>query len=647
MKYESADNREQTFLKFWLDSYLCLSFKDTNVPKRPDWILDPLFVGWCRRFIRMRWAAGDISFFYSLQKGAKKCWPQLGEIKEREALADHFKLLSAFHGYTSEPLREMIDFTTRETFKGIQGMHPKKFLPTGSSCLQATRKKGGTLGLVQKFQIPTGTLEAAKIGKLPVLNAQLNAWRYDQYRHVYNRALERLHPDRHGYVPARDVNVQTVPEPSKFRIVTSGDGYLYSALQPIQGLLLDCWKRDPASTMLDDDLTDRVRQIYERTPESWYWCSVDYKGATDRLKCDATLQVAESLKGCPSHDLLRLSLLSGRAKYPEETGYCDITDGQLMGHPTSFPFLCVINKSVYRCAIEQWIDVDRKERLKHRGTLWHNVIVNGDDMLFRCPPSFYPIFKDVARDAGFVLSEGKNYFTQEACMINSQVFQLRNGVMVKRGYLNMKLIKGGGDQTLSTPTGISRDLGRMVTDCPWTACAIPAALRQWKLNFGPMYSPNWYVPVHLGGLGLPLSQAPSTLRITRSQRKLANLFAENPKLALYRHPSVGWETAKFAGALLNWRWDFGVNTASDDFLSERLDPWLVRLCYSARAAHMNLHQTEQAVIARIFRQNRKNRPNAMSLTQMKVFWEAKVSAFRPPPCPPLGILKCPVRAFPL
>ena len=34
----------------------------------------------------------------------------------------------------------------------------------------------------------------------------------------------------------------------------------------------------------------------------------------------------------------------------------DLYDGQLMGHPLSFPLLCVIKLSVYRTAIDRWVN---------------------------------------------------------------------------------------------------------------------------------------------------------------------------------------------------------------------------------------------------------------------------------------------------
>jgi hypothetical protein len=60
-----------------------------------------------------------------------------------------------------------------------------------------------------------------------------------------------------------------------------------------------------------------------------------------------------------------------------------------MGHPLSFAILCAINLSVYHHSIRLWVRDSKShaqflERKRLARIMWRQVIVNGDDMLFKC-----------------------------------------------------------------------------------------------------------------------------------------------------------------------------------------------------------------------------------------------------------------------
>jgi hypothetical protein len=565
----------------------------------------------------------------------------LGEIKKAAALKKHAERLSTFHGYIPDDLAEMIQFTSNEVFKDInkEKVECTKFLPTGSACLQASRREGGALSLTDRYCLPLKDRESSVIGKLPVLSATLNTWRTNQFTKIYDVTKERMtKPDAEGYLPALDVDVIAIPEPGKFRIITKGDGYLYSSLQPIQGLLLDSWKRHNASTMLRDDLTEAVRNM-DLAVKLPFWCSVDYEAATDLLKKDASLAALRSLYGVPFSDLAWLSLFAGRARYPDGT-VIDAIEAQLMGHPLSFPFLCCINLAVYRLSIERWVDADRKGRQRIGEVMWDNVLVNGDDMLFKCDLSFYPVFLKTAADAGFVISQGKNYLSPDCCMINSQVFRRIATKMHRCGYLNLKLVYGSALKTgesKATPTQVGKDLSKMFNLCPWTACSLPAALARWRQDwFGPIYRPNWYLPVHLGGFGVDRKFAPSTLRFTSSQRQIAARFVADPKLALYRRKGMNIPTVQLAGALANWRMIPGDYVRREGESDDLRDSWLERLAYAARANQGATEVSDKVFIAKFFR---KERLRPMSIEGIERYWDAQVFASYLPPCPPIGLIK--------
>ncbi len=658
VKYSSEDNREQTFLKYWLDTLVCQVFRDPQRPSREPWIHDPLFVGWCKRFVLRAIARRDVSFIYSLQKGSKRAWPSLGEVKLKAAYDKHKINISTDRGEVPLPLKEEIYHCSRQVFKSLGDRYvaKTKFMPTGSACLQASRRKGGALSLIDRFQFPFKKLvrtqnwvlpvtEASVIGKLPVLNAELNQWRQDQFSAVEARVINSIQ-DPQLRESLLDVKVVAIPEPGKFRIITEGDGYLYTALQPLQGLMLSSWKKHYASTMLSNDLSEKVRNI-DKNVDLPFWCSVDYESATDLLKKDASFASFQALVDMqvPQFELGYFSLLAGRALYPDGT-VVDTIEGQLMGHPLSFPLLCVINLAVYQRSLTIWAERDNA-RKRILPTLRKNVLVNGDDMLFKCDQEFYDIFLGVAASAGFKISQGKNYLSPDCCMINSQVFRRVGGIMRRHGYLNLKLITGtslkGGDSE-ATPTQLGKDLSAMVRLCPWTNCSIPAAFKRWSRDwFGVFYRPNWYLPVHLGGFGLDPTFAPSGWKITRDQRLMAARFVNDPRMALYRLKGLSLPTAELAGALANWRMVVGSYVPGEHESEDISDEWLSRLAYASRAHTGSVLVSDKVFVSK-FKPEYRLKP--MSIESLGLYWNARVLASRLPPCPPVGSLF--VRnAFPL
>jgi hypothetical protein len=727
-RFLSPDNREQTFLKYWLDYYLCQVFRDSQRPAREDWITVPLFSGWCKRSIARAIAKRDVAFIYSLQKGSKRHWPELGVLKERAAYDKHAQRISESHGPVPADLSEIISQTSEATLGKGKYENGTRFMPSGSACSQAGRRDGGALSLFEPLDLNLNAHDARVMGKLVYLTATVNTWRRKTFIEAAKISHGMINSDpvcpyadrlvtgewvtSRNYRNPFDVNVQAIPEPGKFRIITKGDGYLYTALQPFQGVMLDCWKKSVYSTMLHDDLTSRVREIdSQMAGENYLWCSVDYEAATDLLKRDATAAAFGPLYGkSPQSDMAFQSLFGeGWAHYPVEyktkpngklvkprviewqRESVRICEGQLMGHPLSFPLLCVINLACYFCAIDRWIkdaefclgvdpiilkslgrkypqmahrvrrvqclrkaagfpymvaddevlsalkEIDRRREVgkKMKG----NAIVNGDDMLFKCERSFYPFFVGASSDAGFKMLVGKQYLLEDCAMINSQVF-FRDGTskMIRKGYLNMKLVTGkslkGGDST-ATPTQISRDLGKMAELCPWTACAIPFALKRWSGDWSGILRPNWYLPVHLGGFGLNPKLAPPGIRITKWQRLLAARFVHDPRMALYRRKGMSLSSVKLAGALANWKLVIGDYVAEEHESDELVDAWLARIAYATRA-HQGCKPVSDKIFATKFKPEYRLKP--MSVHGIELYWDARLYASRLPPCPPLCTL---------
>lgn len=272
--------------------------------------------------------------------------------------------------------------------------------------------------------------------------------------------------------------------------------------------------------------------------------------------------------------------------------------------------------------------------------MWSTVLVNGDDMLFKCKKSFYPVFLKTASDAGFKISLGKNYLSPKSCMINSQVFTRKGREMVRCGYLNLKLVKGTNvkeGESSATPTQIGVSLNDMINNCPWTACVIPETFSRWGTDWlGKIYRPNWYMPVHLGGFGVDVKYAPSTWRITKGQREMAARFVSDPRMALYRRKGMNIPTAKLAGALARWRMIPGDYVRREGESDATDDPWLERLAYASRAHQGSKGVSDETFISRFKPQYRLD---PMSFEGLMLYWNAQVFAFNLPPCPPMSVIR--------
>lgn len=655
-------NKEQTFIKYWLDHYMCQVFEDHQRPLKEDWITENLFSGFLKRFVARAIAKRDLAFIYSLNKGSKRMWPTLSNYRKIQAFEKHRERLSTDHGTIPKDLRSILTVTSLEVFKNINSsptektIFPTKLVPSRAACLESSRENGGTLSKFAPFDI-CGVLEgevSKKIGVLRSTQLSFSKWTRDTYDKAYQRAYKYMN---------FNLKAVAVPEPSKFRMITKGSGFLYTALQPLQGLMLDSWKNHPSSTMRDEDLTKKINKINKNCQVLEKWCSVDYEAATDLVKKDATLAAFTPLKDVPDYEIaLRALTGSGKISYPavnlpndfnpEEcvrVPEASVIDGQLMGHPLSFPLLCVLNLSVLRCAVVRYIsrsrDMWQQCQREFKGQLMlRNVLVNGDDMLFKCDSDFYEIFVETAKDMGFKLSVGKNYLSTDMCMINSQVFKFNvaSSSMIRQGYLNQKFLVDTNDPN-SNPVQVSKDLNRMVNLCPWTECIIPAIfLSRWQYNpivdRGYEVKPNWYLPIHLGGYGVDPKFAPKSNKVTPTQRKLARYFMKDSTRQLFiREPELNKNIKHLTNklvkdGLLRYQITDPYRPLNKNE-TEDADPWLARF-----SLMYDMSNSEEVPSQRFFRPSfinlRKIRP--FTLDKIDRLREIKLISVHSAPCPPLA-----------
>jgi hypothetical protein len=645
----------QDFIKYWTDYHMWRAVGSFDEPPvRPDYISHDLFAGWWKLYTLRKRAQHDIAFFYSLQKGSRKLWGPLSKLRKAKAIADHRELLTRPVETISDEMSRRIYNVSTLIFSDLidRPNDGTKFFPSSSASLQATYLDGGALSCFEMMSYPA---DETSVGELFDLNAHFQQWRQNEYDFAqlasYYRSREMT---TSGTSACNDVQIVAIAEPGKFRILSKGDSYLYAALQPIQGRMLSAWKRQRVSTMRGQDLTDKVNEINSLVPEFRNFVSGDYKSSTDYIKRAATLAAVAPLRFTKGGDLAEISFQPGRLLYGNKKQEpVMFAEGQLMGHPLSFPLLCVINLAVYLHTVEQYCDLKGSSN-DFRSRLRKAVIVNGDDILFKGDREFFDMFFENASDVGFRKSVGKNYFCPNFCQINSQTFVRKNDRFVRTGYLNLKFLtieslKGGKSE--ATPTELGRDISEMVRICPWTALAVPAIFKRFDREYKGGFRPNWYLPVCAGGYGLS-AVPPGTWRVSRQQLRVAALFLHDPKLRLYASGVTDAVslTRHFPGAVANWRVVPFIGPLPEESRELDDDDWLIRLSLIGRAlsdpVSLNEAQVRRRVtmfdtIRSVLKRSKGRRRQIVPLTldQIETLWSVRYVANGLPACPPLLPMK--------
>lgn len=603
--FTTSDNKEQSFAKYWLDVIMCKVFHDTQRPEVPSWLEKrKLFPGIFGRYVARMVAKRDLSFCYSLSKGAKQSWPPLGNLKVLDSLKKHRERLSRPISFLqSDKAVHELRTAAYQVFKKPDRL-PTKMMPSGSACLQASRQNGGALSLFEVFR-PDENADDPRS-----LDQQFADWKQRTYDYARGMAEVNFDPMvkvtmddgkefisrlkefelpayHYGMKSETDdepivsdwpvghrVKAVVLLEPAKVRIISKMCGFSATALQPLQGMLLSDWKDSSYSTMRDEDLTPRVQEIHENSMFPM-WVSGDYEAATDLINSQATMTVIQHLQdsGYPNVDLAKMTLFSKVIEYPKIRADGCLTkdvqlppvlsqNGQLMGHPLSFPILCVINLAVYRLSLRRWRDIMLMKYPEKEFQIWTmykvsitQVIVNGDDILFKSDDLLYQLFLQTSQEFGLKPSIGKNYYSPDCCMINSQIFKFDGSKMTRREYLNQRFVYGTdvkkgmresqspvkGEVEGANPVDLAGGLNKMFYHLPWTREILPTIMRRWSSQWSTArFQPNWFLPIELGGLGIfPIfAKDPDNIKVTRDQRRVASRFASNPKLCYFKSLTV-------------------------------------------------------------------------------------------------------------
>jgi hypothetical protein len=390
-----------------------------------------------------------------------------------------------------------------------------------------------------------------------------------------------------------------IKEPDKVRPITIQEGAATLRCMEMQKLMHRCLKACPPFEFIGKPL-DREGWLrhFRHTvlgPDDFFQ-SGDYEGATNNLNprlseftwdciCEEVTDVdGLPLTGSVWHALGRLDLTGHMFHFKNYDPLRQVW-GQLMGSPTSFPVLCIINLAASSLGLglstDECFKVDSQ------------ILVNGDDLAAICPGSRYDVWKDYVGSAGLKPSLGKNYMSRVFGIMNSECFchckSVTEGkfVWVHVGALNQALLRGFEKKGLYAGDDLKPNMGwwelgsrarELVAGMNRTTAmrVMEFFIREHSAVLAAVPSGiSWYTSEALGGLGFPFGDP------TVDERQVASYFAcmgERRRARLLRYPkklAKGWVDQTLADSEWYYRQFFRTELQDRDPWDLVLESWQI------------------------------------------------------------------------
>lgn len=401
---------------------------------------------------------------FTILQGFKKSLLPLEEEDWFATVKDTRESLSAEAPDMSDDVYGEIVRTAKELAGRMGKMKVRKnYTLSKNSCVESSKKDGGFAG---HFLRSEGFLKKEDYAQSVIYRISppelVGDVRYDgctEWSLIYSRCplnyqdvWAKFQREIYQYLgKGSKVSIRVIPEPFKFRVISIGEYQAYSGLKPYQDMLWSCLQRFECFSLTGagaNDLTEKVGFIVTK----WWdvgmkFLSGDYKNATNFLSSYASqVMVEEWCRDYPELKyILKNTLFNTRLDFDQsgkgvKANYTnedvdgsqfetvDMQNGQLMGHPCSFPILCAVNAAICRMILEKvW---NRRFSLDDIPLL-----INGDDCLLIGPNSLHQVWREKTQEVGLYESVGKSYFTDRFAMINSRYLQVRTKA-VKDGCCN-------------------------------------------------------------------------------------------------------------------------------------------------------------------------------------------------------------------
>jgi len=327
---------------------------------------------------------------------------------------------------------------TKRTRHIPQEANPPSRLPSLGSSVNSGRRLGGAAGDLlrshgEKYQLPEPQ------------DGYLHS--YCTYRTEYVDVRTPHDPElfteaedcsRRAAYARLTVEAQVVPllEAFKVRTITKGDCDQYHLARRWQKVIHGVMRKQQNCRLIGQPCSSAyLSQIFGNSPyvnlhdKEAFYVSGDYESATDLLHPFlsevANEAICQRLR-IPLEDqwVLKQCLTGHSLKYTKNGPLHKQQWGQLMGSPSSFPILCLINLAATKVAYEEYlrsIEVLGKKEYCVLEEL--PMCVNGDDILFWCySQEHYNAWKQVTKQCGLKFSLGKNYTHKRVAIINSELY---------------------------------------------------------------------------------------------------------------------------------------------------------------------------------------------------------------------------------
>jgi hypothetical protein len=487
-------------------------------------------------------------------------------------------------------LEEEVRRTTREIMQDAEFTWKdclEPFFPSTKANYLATRSKGGAVGHIMQDVILNGLREMdAELVRLEYAGVKSTEWAelafnqegwralrvevdssrlQEKFRILFERMIERAKGEE------KVVTLVALAEALKVRVISKGPVFTYTVLKPLQKWL---WKKlvthnSGTFNLIGEEITsDYLDKQIGNLKDYEKFLSGDYSAATDNVKSRfskaVTDEISKSIKIKELRSLFEDALVGHWIENPDKPGEMSRqTWGQLMGSIVSFPVLCVINAAICRKARE--VTVGRSLRLQDAG-----VAINGDDTVFRADERGREKWEELAEISGMAPSIGKVFYSSTFLNMNSAQFlripetyrpsELKvEGSRLKLGpahfleqvpRINFGLAVGLGRSTggkvekarvsnWGTVNSISANAHTLMRECaPEDRDTVFKFYlnRNWKILKKTRLP--WFLPEHLGGLGLPNVAG---YQPTQLDLRQAAAFYKYGKLPTKRPEGISWK----------------------------------------------------------------------------------------------------------
>jgi len=458
------------------------------------------------------------------------------------------------------------------------------FFPTTNATYLSSRAQGGAVGHIIQDQhlleglrgsemlIREGVAEGNGVWGEIIDDTNLT----ERFRVLYERIVDGALQEE------KKVELVALAEALKVRVISKGPVLTYTALKPLQKWLWRKISSNQAGRLTGEEITpEYLEETIGELREDEFYLSGDYKAATDNLDPwiseTITEAIGEHIEDRRLRKLNTDALTGHTIQDPEnETKSLPQLWGQLMGSIVSFPVLCIANLTICRMTREH--DTGRSLTLKSA-----RIAINGDDCLFRASPKGRLYWEKLAHWSGMAPSIGKYFFSREFANMNSAQFRVvpsycnsvptdgeKQGVvhfLERVPFINMGIVCGQKrstgaktDKCTASDWGslqsISSNVKTLIAQCsPEDKHRVFKSYlnRNWEMLSKSRLP--WFLPEHLGGLGLPTfpdykveenGKIKQKWMPTELDLRLAASVHKNGKLPSLKPENVPWKVWEYA-----------------------------------------------------------------------------------------------------